>query len=145
MFVIRWSLTSSAWPCWPSGSLRRYARAKTVQAEAERANHRLQDTAGELVDAQAQIEQFREQQATLRQEIADLVAARAELAERLAAETERTEHQRHRAEAAEQQASRASGPVEYPSAELITPGSRSSTANLRLPNNVTSWPVSVPS
>lgn len=59
-------------------------------------------------------------QATLRQEITDLVAARAELTERLAAESKRTEHQRHRAEAAEQQASRATGQVEYLSGELIT-------------------------
>ncbi len=74
----------------------------------------------ELEVAQAGIEQFREQLATLRQETADLMAARTELAERLVAESERTEQQRHRAETAEQHASRASGQVDYLSAELTT-------------------------
>jgi predicted nucleic acid-binding Zn-ribbon protein len=83
---------------------------KECRATAGCTSLRLRTTAGELADAQIQIEWFREQPATLRQEIADLMAARAALADRLVAERDRTEYQRHRAEAAEQHASRGQRP-----------------------------------
>jgi chromosome segregation ATPase len=67
-----------------------------------------------------QIEQLREQLATLQQEVADLIDARSERAQQLAAESERTEHQCRQAETAEQHTSRATGQVDYISHELTT-------------------------
>ncbi|MGH3686462.1 MAG: hypothetical protein ACRDQY_26710 [Pseudonocardiaceae bacterium] len=80
----------------------------------DRTGERLQATAG------SQIDELREQVATLRQDATDLAAAWTELAAQLAAEQDQVRQQRRRAEVAEQQLIRAAGHLEYLTTELTT-------------------------
>lgn len=84
----------------------------------DRTGERLQATAG------SQINELREQVATLRQDAINLAAAwtelAAQLAAQLAAEQDQVRQQRRRAEVAEQQLIRAAGHLEYLTTELTT-------------------------